>query len=112
MLLLAAFACVAHAQELVLEEIVIEGEFQATLELQQNRAADEFTKRLQLQAETARAVELQKANESLMTKLLDLTRHIPIALQASETRVDTFFQQNYMRADLNPRRDDPLALRD
>jgi len=110
-LLLVMSASGARAQELVLEEMVIEAEFETKLELQQNRAADEFTKRLRLHAESLRALELEKANTSVATRMLDLTRYIPIPMGASENRVDTYFQQNHMRADLNPRIEDPLALR-
>jgi hypothetical protein len=108
--LLAVANAAVLAEEVLMEEVVVEGAFDATLELRQDRAVDELTKRLQLRAEMTRALELEKANESMTTKLFNLTSYIPFPLQASENRVDTFFQQNYMRADLNPRRDDPLGL--
>jgi hypothetical protein len=111
LLFVGLLASVAHAQELVLEEVVVEGKFEASLELQQNRAADEFTKRLQLHFESARVLELERANTSAVTRVLELTRYVPIPMGASENRIDTYFFQNPMRADLNPRSDDPLSLR-
>lgn len=75
-----------------------------------DRAVTELRERLSLRSEAERARELEKANESPVTKLLELTKYIPIPLGGSENRVDTFFQQNYMRADLNPRASDPLDL--
>jgi hypothetical protein len=64
-----------------------------------------FVERLRLDDALKRTAELDEANKSSATKLLDLTRYSPLSLGASDPRIDTFFQQNYMRADLNPRDD-------
>lgn len=92
------------AQEAALEEIRVEGSFEEGLELPRDRAVEFLIKHLNLVEETARARELQKANESVVTKFFDLTRYSPISFGASDSRLDTFFLQNSMRADLNPGR--------
>lgn len=99
------------AQEAVTEKVRVEASFTSSLQLERDPAVTEIVTRLQFRAEADRARDLKEANESVITRLLDLTRHIPIELGSSENKVDTFFLQNYMRADLNPRADDPLSLR-
>jgi hypothetical protein len=46
-----------------------------------------------------RAIELESANRSVITKLLEYTRYLPYRVTP---QVDTFFRQNYLRIDLNP----------
>ncbi|MGI8820736.1 MAG: hypothetical protein ACR2ID_07720 [Chthoniobacterales bacterium] len=100
------------AQELTLEEVRVEAPFDATLELPRDATVSELLYRLELRASEARARELEKANASAVTRLLDLTQYIPIPLGSSDSKLDTFLQQNYMRADLNPHEQDPLSLRE
>lgn len=87
-------------QEAVMEEVRVEGV--SPLELANDRQVDLFTRRLLEHDENKQALELQLANRNPVTTLLSLTSAIPIPLGSSENRVDTFFLQNYMRADLNP----------
>ena len=113
----AAFAVsvfAAHtisAQEAVMEEIVIEESLDLRLESPRESTVQIMIDRLTLRAETQRALELQIANRTPLNVLLDLTKYSPIPLGASENRVDIFFLQNSLRADLNPRDDDVLSLR-
>ncbi|MGZ5553918.1 MAG: hypothetical protein ACXWHF_09795, partial [Chthoniobacterales bacterium] len=74
----------------------------SSLELSTNRAVDILTRRLREREDASRTLELQIANRNAVTTLLSLTRVIPIPLGSSESRVDTFLLQNYVRTDLNP----------
>ncbi|MEP6956945.1 MAG: hypothetical protein ABI883_08970 [Chthoniobacterales bacterium] len=110
--LIALGALATEEQELVLEEVRVEAEpFDARLELQREPVVTEFIARLQLRADEERARELALANQSAATHLLELTRYIPIPLGSSGSAPDTFFQQNYLRADLNPSRANALLDR-
>lgn len=109
LLLLAAQT--AAAQEAVMEEVIVEAPFDVRLEPPQESAVHIMIERLTLRAETERALELQMANRTALATLLDLTKYIPIPLGSSDNRVDSFFLENTMRADLNPREHDPLELR-
>ncbi len=107
--LMLAVAVMVHptfAQEAVMEEVRVEGV--SPLELANDRAVDLFTRRLLEHDEAKHALELQLANRSPLTTLLGLTSGSPIPLSSSENRVDTFFLQNYVRADFNPTKDNPL----
>jgi len=99
------------AQEAVMEEIVVEAPFDVRLGLPRASDVQIMIERLTLRSENQRALELQLANQNPLSTLLDLTRYSPIPLGASESRVDTFLLQNYMRADLNPRKGSPLFAR-
>ena len=105
----------ALAQEAVMEEVRVEARFSSGLELQrQNPAIEDLLKRLELRDQQRREQELQEANKSSAAKVIDLLKlpaWVPFGFGPSENKVDSFFQQNYMRADLNPRADDPLSLR-
>jgi len=103
--LFVLLACAsARAQEITLEEVRVEGAFVMPLpELPPSNALQKFIERLRLQDEQTRTLELREANKSALNSILDLTRYSPIPLGGSDPRTDTFFQQNYMRADLNPR---------
>ena len=109
-------APVAFAQEAVMQEVRVEATFSSGLQLQrQNTAIEDLLKRLELRDAEKRELDLKEANKSGVTKVIDLLKlpaWVPFGFGASESKVDTFFQQNYMRADLNPRRSDPLALDD
>ena len=94
-----------------MDEIIVEAPFDVRLELPKESHVQIMIERLRLRAETERAAELKIANRDAVSRLLDLTKYSPIPLGASEDRVDTFFLQNALRADLNPRHDDPLSLR-
>src|SRR5947209_348868 len=102
----------AAAQEITLEEVKVEAAFVSPLELPLSKSIDQLIERLRLRDENARALELHEANKSTLTNLLDLTRYEPIPLGGSESRVDAFMQENYMRADLNPREKDSLFARE
>ena len=106
----------ASAQEAVMEEVRVEATFSSGLQLQrQNPAIDELLKRLEMRDGQRRELELQEANKSSATKVLDLLKlpaRVPFGLGPSENKVDSFFQQNYMRADLNPRKENPLFTAD
>ena len=110
--IVAVAAAGALAQEAVMEEVRVEATFSSGLELQrQNPAIDELLKRLELRDQQRRELELQEANKSTSTKVIDLLKlpaWVPFGFGASESKVDSFFQQNYMRADLNPRKENPL----
>ncbi|MDQ6655026.1 MAG: hypothetical protein M3Y80_04350 [Verrucomicrobiota bacterium] len=90
-------------EEVLLEEVRVEAPFDVTIELPQERAVQEMQKRLELRAADARARVLEEANQNAVTRLLELTRYSPLHLGASDDKADAFFQQNYLRADLNPR---------
>ncbi|MFL6539576.1 MAG: hypothetical protein ACJ8HU_02335 [Chthoniobacterales bacterium] len=110
--MLVAAAASAVAQEISLEEIKVEGAFVSPLELPLSKSIDQLIERLRLRDENARELQLHEANKSSLTTLLDLTRFVPIPLGGSESRVDAFMQENYMRADLNPREKDSLFPRE
>jgi hypothetical protein len=101
--LLVSASC--FAQEAVLEEIKIETTSLSELELRQEKAIQQVIDRLQLRAETQRSIDLEIANRTPLINLLNLTRYSPIPLGGSDSRVDTFFLENSMRPDLNPRED-------
>jgi len=98
----------SFGQEAVMEEVRVEGAVVSPLDLTNDRAVDLFTRRLLEHGETKRALELQVSNRNPLTTLLSLTSASPIPLGSSENRVDTFFLQNYVRADLNPARENSL----
>jgi hypothetical protein len=102
----------ASAQEAVMEEVRIEATFSSGLQLQRpNPAIDDLLKRLEMRDQQKREFDLKEANKSSVTKVIDLLKlpaWVPFGFGASESKVDTFFQQNYMRADLNPRKENPL----
>ncbi|MEO5721722.1 MAG: hypothetical protein ABIR71_09660 [Chthoniobacterales bacterium] len=95
----------------IMDEIIVEAPFDLRLELPKGSSVEIMIERMRLRTETERALELKIANRDPISRLLDLTNYSPIPLGASESRIDTFFQENALRADLNPRRDDPLSLR-
>ena len=96
----------ASAQEALMEEVRVEATFSSGLQLQrQNPAIEDLLKRLELRDQQKRELELHEANKSSATKVIDLLKlpaWLPFGFGASENKVDSFFQQNYMRADLNP----------
>lgn len=94
----------------MMEEIIIEEPFDVRLQLPQESSVQIMIERMRLRLETERAEELKIANRNAVTRVLDLTKYSPISLGASEDRSDTFFLQNSLRPDLNPRNDDPLLL--
>jgi len=105
----------AEEDEAVMEEITVEATFDLRLDLPTAResAVQIMIDRLTLRAEMQRALDLQIANRTPMTTILDLTKYVPIpAFSGSSKPVDTFFQENYMRADLNPREKSPLFRED
>jgi hypothetical protein len=104
-LALGLVALGVRAQEVTLEEVRVEAEPESLLEVPITNELQKFVERLRLDDALKRTTELQEANKSSMTKLLDLTRYSPVSLGESDPRIDTFFQQNYMRADLNPRKE-------
>ena len=97
-----------------MEEVRVEATFNSGLQLQrQNPAIEDLLKRLELRDAEKRELELKEANKGAATKVIDLLKlpaWVPFGFGASESKVDIFFQQNYMRADLNPRPSDPLDL--
>jgi hypothetical protein len=103
----------ARAEEesavLTLEEIVVEETIDLRLELPKESAVQIMIDRLTLQAETRRALDLEIANRTPLTTILDLTKYVPIpAFSGSSKPVDTFFLENHMRPDLNPREENAL----
>jgi hypothetical protein len=108
--MLVVGAASAVAQEITLEEVKVEASFVSPLELPLSKSIDQLIERLRLRDENARALELREANKTSLTTILELTRFVPIPLGGSESRIDTFMQENYMRADLNPREKDSLSL--
>ena len=94
-----------------MEEIIVEAPFDLRLQPPKESAVQIMIERLRLRSETAHALDLKIANRDPVSRILDLTRYSPIPLGASEDRVDSFFMQNALRAELNPRKDDPLSLR-
>ncbi len=100
----------ASGQEAMMEEVVVEAPSDLRLELPNASAVRMMIDRLQLRAQTERALDLQIANRTPLSTLLDLAKYSPVPLGGSDSRVDVFFFQNSMRADLNPRREDPLSL--
>lgn len=107
----AAAGAPASEEEAVAQEIRVEGAFIASpFKLRPDDPVREMIMRMNERAETERAAELQTANQSSISRLLELTRFIPIPLGSSENRVDTFFLGNNMRRDLNPPEKDVLSL--
>ncbi|HSH39915.1 MAG TPA: hypothetical protein VK993_14160 [Chthoniobacterales bacterium] len=108
----ALLAIGAFAQQAVMEEVRVEASFSSGLQLQRpNPAIDELLKRLELRDQQRRELELKEANKNSATKVIELLKlpaWVPFGFGASENKVDSFFQQNYMRADLNPRKENPL----
>jgi len=51
------------------------------------------------QSDSQRVSELQATNQSVVERLLDLTRFIPIKLGSSDTNDDGFLMPNYLRPD-------------
>ena len=99
------FTADARAQEVTLEEVRVEAEPESLLHVPVTNELQRFVERLRLDDFAKRASALEEANKSTVTKLLDLTRYSPLSLGESDPRADTFFQQNYTRADLNPRKE-------
>lgn len=102
-------AAIAAAQEITLEEVRVEAEPESLLDVPITNELQKFVERMRLDDALKRTAELEEANKNSVTKLLDLTRYSPVSLGGSDPRMDTFFQQNYMRPDLNPR-DEPNPL--
>ena len=94
-----------------LEPIEVEATFDLQLELRQRAREIELAEKLRQQTEIQRGIELQDLNKSFVSRLLDLTKFSPIPLGSSESRLDTFFLQNHMRADFNPRRNEGVLFR-
>ncbi len=97
------------AQEITLEEITVETT--SPLERPLGKIVDTLTARLQLEGETRRALELRALHQNSLTTLLELSAYSPVSLGASDRRVDTFFRENAMRPDLNPREEASLFPR-
>jgi hypothetical protein len=104
-------ARLVSSQEAVMEEVRVEAPLNLRLEAPRESAMQIMIDRLRLREENERAVQLEIANRTPLTTMLDLTRHIPIPLGASDSRVDTFFLENYNRPDLNPRDEATLFKR-
>jgi len=105
-----ALSCVIaeEPEVLTLEEIVVEETIDLRLELPKESSVQIMIDRLTLRAETQRALDLEIANRTPLTTVLDLTKYVPIPLFSGSSKpVDTFFQENYMRLDLNPREKNP-----
>ncbi|MGI8436653.1 MAG: SET domain-containing protein-lysine N-methyltransferase [Chthoniobacterales bacterium] len=93
-----------HAQEAVMEEVIVEAPFDVRLSLPDPVHVQTMIDRILLRNASVRALELQAANRSAITTVLDLTRYSPIKFGAPLKAGDDFrFLDNYMRADLNPR---------
>ena len=113
-LVVAIFSsAISHAaeEEAVMDEIIVEAPFDLRLQLPNESHVEIMIDRLTLKAEMARALELEVANRTPLNVLLDLTKYSPIHMGSSDSRIDTYFTENFMRADLNPRIEDPLTLR-
>ena len=67
----------AEEEVAVMEEVIVEAPFDVRLEMPKQSQVQIMIERLQLKAETERALELQITNRSPLTTLLDLTRLIP-----------------------------------
>ena len=112
-LCLLAGAAQVTAQIERTEPTKVEDAFRFSLGQPQRQHASllgEVVLRLRERAASERAFDLEKANESPVTKLLELTSHVPVPLGNSDNRIDTFFLQNYLRPELNPVEGDPLSL--
>ena len=94
-----------------MEEVIVEAPFEVRLQLPNESQIQLMIDRLMLKTETERAAALEIANRTPINTLLDLTKYSPIRMGSSDSRVDTYFLENFMRPDLNPRMEDPLALR-
>ena len=106
-------APLAHAEDeeiVTLEPIKVEATFDLQLELRQRAREAQITERLRAESESRRVFELQNLNKSAISRLLELTKFSPIPLGGSENRIDTFFIQNHLRADLNPSRNEGVLF--
>jgi hypothetical protein len=74
--------------------------FRQRFELRLDPTFSKFVDGMTRQSEMERAIELERANRSVFSKLLEYTRFIPYRVRPE---VDTFFLQNYLRVDLNPK---------
>ncbi len=101
----------ASAQEAVLEEVRVESSFLSDAELRQEKAVVAMIERLTQRVQRERAQELQIANRTPLSTLLDLTKYSPMRLGGSDDEIDPFSLRNDMRPEFNPRNDDPLSLR-
>jgi hypothetical protein len=94
---LLTLRCVLAEEEtavLTLEEIVVEETIDLRLELPKESAVQMMIDRLTLRAETQRALDLEIANRTPMTTILDLTKYVPIPLFSGSSKpVDTFFRK-------------------
>ena len=81
--------------------------FRQRFELRLDPSFSKFVDAMTRQTEMQRAIELETANRSIFTKLLEYTRFIPYRMRPE---VDTFFLQNYLRVDLNPKPNDGEEL--
>lgn len=100
----------AAGQEAITSEVRVDGSFTAWhFELRRDKAVQILTDRLTSRAAELRSAELQRADESIVTRLLELTKYSPFRF-GNDPRVDTFFLSNSMRPDLNPRNDNRLFL--
>lgn len=87
-----------------MEEVIVEAPFDVRLSLPDPVLVQTVIDRILLRDASVRALELQTANRSAITTVLDLTRYSPIKFGATLKPGDDFrFLDNYMRADLNPR---------
>ena len=107
-------SALAQDEVAVVEPVKVEASFSTTLERHSDIAIREMVIRFENADELRRAAELSKSNQNVVTNLLELAalpKWIPFGLGASENHVGTFFQQNYVRPDLNPRAESVLFSR-
>jgi hypothetical protein len=102
----------AVAQEITLEEVRVESTYVSPLDLpMMSNSLQKFLERLRLDDDLRRSAELQEANKGSMTRMIDLTRYIPIPLGGSDPRYDPS-APSYLRADLTPPKGNPLFGRE
>ena len=79
-----------------------------SLQAEREKALTRYIDSLVLSERQQRALELQVIHQSPLTTFIsEVSKYTPYRFKPE---VDTFFLQNYMRRDFNPREQDELAL--
>ena len=76
-------------------------DFSFTLGAHRDRVIQDIVGALNSQEEARYSFELRTANESVVTRAIDLLRFVPFKLSRSDMKSDDFFAPNYLRGDLD-----------
>jgi hypothetical protein len=76
-------------------------DFTFTLGAHRDRVIQELVSAINSHDEAQYSFELRTANESVVTRAIDLLRFIPFKLSSSDMKSDEFLTPNYLRVDLD-----------